>query len=86
MSTNYFDAVEKTDLLGTFMAKLVGEILREKAINSNILTDEERQELGVSISDEWSEGKTLEEIADILIEKFGSEEDKEDYASWKLSV
>ena len=86
MSTNYFDAVEKTDLLGIFMAKLVAEILKEKEINHDILTDEERQTLGTSISDEWSEGKTQEEISDILVEKFGSKEDKEDYASWKLSV
>ncbi len=86
MSTNYFDAVEKTDLLGTFMSKLVAEILQEKEIDHDILTDEERQTLGTSISDEWSEGKTSEEISDILIEKFGSEEDKEDYASWKLSA
>jgi hypothetical protein len=73
MSTNYFDAVEKTDLLGTFMSKLVAEILQEKEIDHDILTDEERQTLGTSISDEWSEGKTSEEISDILIEKFGSE-------------
>ena len=85
MSTSYFDNEEKKELLNTFMSKLVKDILREAGKDDRDLTDEERQELGTSVSDEWASGKTTEEINDFLLEKFGSEEEEEEYAAWKLS-
>jgi hypothetical protein len=81
---NYFEATEKNDLLSTFMTKLVKEILTETGKDDRDLTDEERQELGTTVTAEWTTGKTADEISDILIEKFGSEEDKADYAAWKI--
>lgn len=85
MSTSYFDTEEKKELLNTFMSRLVRDILREAGKDDRDLTDEERQELGTSVSNEWASGKTTEEINDFLLEKFGSEEEKEEYAAWKLS-
>lgn len=84
MSANYFEATEKNDLLSAFMTKLVKEILRETGEDDRDLTDEERQALGTSVSSNWADGKTADEISDILIEKFGSEEDKAEYAAWKI--
>lgn len=85
MSASYFDTEEKKELLNTFMSRLVRDILREAGKDDRDLTDEERQDLGTSVSNEWASGKTSEEINDILLEKFGSEEEKEEYAAWKLS-
>jgi hypothetical protein len=86
MLNNYFVASEKTELLNTFMAKLVLETIVEKGLDQTIMTEDERQELGNTITQEWAEGKTSLEMHDILFEKFGSEEEQADYANWKLSI
>ena len=86
MLINYFEASEKPELLGGFMAKLVSEIIVEKGLNQKAMSEDEGQELGNTVTQEWAEGKTQEEMHDILFEKFGSEEEKADYANWKLSI
>lgn len=83
MAKDYFSDNDKLDLLSTFMSSIVAEILKEKDVDTSKLTEDERQELGVATTREWEEGKTLEDIAGELIEKFGSDEDKADYAEWK---
>lgn len=86
MSLNYFKVLEKEELLNLFMSNMVLDIIVEKGINQNGLTEEEAKTLGDSITQEWSDGKTQEEMNDILFEKFGSSEEKADYANWKLSI
>ena len=86
MSINYFEASEKPELLNTFMFKLVLSITVEKGLDQSAMSDDERQEVGTTITQEWSDGKTLVEMYDILFEKFGSEEEQADYANWKLSI
>jgi hypothetical protein len=86
MLINYFEASEKPELLEGFMAKLVSEIIVEKGLNQSTMTEDENQELGNTITQEWTDGKTQEEMHDILFEKFGSEEEQADYANWKLSI
>jgi hypothetical protein len=86
MLTNYFEASEKPELLETFMAKMVLSITVEKGLDQSAMSDDERQEVGITITQEWADGKTLVEMYDILFEKFGSEEEQADYTNWKLSI
>jgi hypothetical protein len=68
------------------MAKLVLSITVEKGLDQSTMSEDERQEVGITITQEWADGKTLVEMYDILFEKFGSEEEQADYANWKLSI
>jgi len=72
---------DKEELHASLMQKLVDEILKDLDVASD-----DRQDAGVKVSTEWCEGKSMTEQVEILIEKFGTDEEKSEYGSWKSGL
>ena len=72
---------DKPELHTSLMQKLVAEILKDVDIK-----EDDKQDEGVKVSIEWCEGKSMDEQVEILIEKFGTDEEKSEYDSWKSEL
>jgi len=72
---------DKVELHSTLMTKLISEILKDVEIKSG-----EEQDAGLKATEEWSEGKSIDEQIEILLDLYGSDEEKSDYESWKSKL
>jgi len=72
---------DKVELHSSLMEKLIAEILKDVDLEID-----QRQDAGMKATEEWCEGKSTSEQIEILIEKFGTDEEKSDYESWKSKL
>lgn len=84
MDNNYFIEEGKESLLSTYMIELIEGLISEREIE--ITSQDHKNEVGQELTREWEDGKTFMEKSDILFENFGTEKEKEEYASWKSKI
>jgi len=72
---------DKPELHASLMQQLVEEILKDVDVEAD-----DKQDEGVRVSKEWCEGKSMAEQVEILIEEFGTHEEKSEYESWKSEL
>jgi hypothetical protein len=80
---NWLRTIEEDRLVAMF-EKLASELKeKELADNPRELTAEENNELGVSLTTKW-QNENADGMEEKLVELYGTEKDKLDYANWKV--
>ncbi len=81
---NWIESNNLEDVLGQYMAKLALDLAKEQDINLVDVEESYAQETGARLTTEWMSGKTADEQIAYLVDKYGSESEKNSYKIWLM--
>lgn len=82
---NWLQSIDNDELMTEYSSKLAIDLAKEAGHDFNSYSAEQCQEVGAQLTAAWFEGKTTDEVIDYLVDKYGTESEKQSYKEWLIA-